>query len=257
MTKKCSDKEAFLNKKTIKILELLSSNLKSDSMELQLLDICFSKVDSLTIQKLDDETIKKIKSLDVIDDDSIKKQAINNILEQRDEMLKERCSIEFSIDELCKIFELDSKEITHEKLTKMIDMFIKNLHIQEKNIPIFIERTYNPLLGIKLVVNYLIPEIRELFFDEKEDLLVSSLLNCYFRTISAFQFALERKMTDSEIIQVGFWCQKYGEDRVQRALYLSERERFMQSREKIFFFIEEILKICYDGDIKPERFFDI
>lgn len=39
-------------------------------------------------------------------------------------MLRERCSVEFSIDEICKIFELDSNEITDEKLTKIIRMII-------------------------------------------------------------------------------------------------------------------------------------
>ena len=61
-------------------------------MELQILDISLSKVDPLTIQKIDDKTLKKIKYLDVINDDWVKKQSIASVLKQRDKMLSERCS---------------------------------------------------------------------------------------------------------------------------------------------------------------------
>lgn len=253
MTKIVSHNESFHNKKTVKFLKTFPLNLKSDSVELQILDVSLSKVDPLTIQKIDDETLKKIKYLDVIDDNSIKGQAITSILKQRDKLLKERCSIEFSIDELCKIFKLDSNEITDEKLTKILGMIIDNLHTQSS--PIFLEGTYNPSLGIKLVVNCLNPEIRELFFDKKEDSLASSLLGYYFKTISMFQFVLERKLTDAEIIQVGDWCQRYSEDKVLRSLYLVEI--FIKNEERNFSCIEEILKICYDANIKIESFFSV
>ena len=251
MTKTVLHNEDIFNKKTLKFLKTFPLNLKSDSVELQILDISLSKVDPLTIQKIDDKTLKKIKYLDVINDDWVKKQSIASVLKQRDKMLRERCSVEFSIDEICKIFELDSNEITDEKLTKIIRMIIDNLHTQ--NSPIFLEGSYNPSLGIKLVVNYLSPEIREHFFDKKEDSSVSSLSDCYLKIISIFQFVLERKLTDAEIIQVGYWCQRYSEDKMLRSLYLVEI--FIKDEEKNFSCIEEILKVCYDTDIRVEAFF--
>lgn len=61
------------------------------------------------------------------------------------------------------------------------------------------------------------------------------------------------ELTDAEIIQVGYWCQRYSEDKVLRSLYLVEI--FIKDEEKNFFCIEEILKVCYDTDIRVEAFF--
>lgn len=54
MTKTVLHNEDIFNKKTLKFLKTFPLNLKSDSVELQILDISLSKVDPLTIQKIDD-----------------------------------------------------------------------------------------------------------------------------------------------------------------------------------------------------------
>jgi hypothetical protein len=41
------------------------------------------------------------------------------------------------------------------------------------------------------------------------------------------------ELTDAEIIQVGYWCQRYSEDKVLRSLYLVEI--FIKDEEKKFF----------------------
>ena len=93
MTKTVLHNEDIFNKKTLKFLKTFPLNLKSDSVELQILDISLSKVDPLTIQKIDDKTLKKIKYLDVINDDWVKKQSIASVLKQRYKMLRERSSV--------------------------------------------------------------------------------------------------------------------------------------------------------------------
>nr|WP_304963928.1 replication initiation protein [uncultured Dubosiella sp.] len=103
---------------------------------------------------------------------------------------------------------------------------------------------------MKDVENVITPE-----YEETKILTKDEVFQSYSGCLGGFIMEFKRPLNDKEIENIGVWCQRYSEDEVLRSLYLVKR--FIKHEENIFSCIEEILKICYNANIKIESFFSV
>lgn len=157
-------KEKYQVSKSKGLLAITKSGLSLS--EYKLLDIYLSKINPMAIRDVEEKIVVKMKELDKITDEKMRKDFSLSLLNERDEFVRKCATVEFSKEEYCEILGINSK-VRISQIQKHLEHFvtIKN-DTEVRVVPLFSEASYSDETEvIKMICNYASPLIKEMFFD--------------------------------------------------------------------------------------------
>ncbi len=163
-------KENYQVSKSKGLLAITKSGLSLS--EYKLLDIYLSKINPMAIREVEEKTVEKMKELDKITDEKMRKDFSLSLLKERDEFIRKCATVEFSKEEYCEILGINSK-VRIAQIQKHLEHFAEGKFTitDDKEvivIPLFSETSYSDEDEIiKMICNYASPVIKEMFFDIK------------------------------------------------------------------------------------------